>query len=149
MADFFSYVPYLCKYLRIAQPKRILEWGTGESTKIMHQVCPNADIYTVEHNLEYVKEYQYLAKVSPKLHLYYCSINSGYTAFPISIGGKFDLVFIDGLDTTRVECLIVALDVLSDGAVVILHDSEREEYREAINRYKILEENDGTVILQK
>lgn len=149
MAGFYSYVPLLCKYLRIVQPKRILEWGTGESTKIMHKICPEADIYSVEHNPQYVEENRYLANISPKIHLYYCAIDKGYTAFPISIGGKFDLVFIDGLDTTRVECLIVALDVLSDGAVVILHDSEREEYREAINRYKILEENDGTVILQK
>jgi predicted O-methyltransferase YrrM len=149
MANFFSYVPLLCKYLRVVQPKRILEWGMGESTKIMHQVCLDAEIYTVEHNPEFVNEYRYLSGLSDKIHLYYCPIDKGYTSFPLIIGGKFDLVFVDGLDTTRPECLNVAFDVLSEVAVVILHDSERLEYRQAIGRYNILEENDGTVVLQK
>ncbi len=149
MAGFYSYVPLLCKYLRVVQPKRILEWGMGESTKIMHRVCPNADIYSVEHNPAYVEEYRYLANISPKIHLYHCPINNGYTSFPLLVGGKYDLVFIDGLDTTRPECLNTTFDVLNEGAVVLLHDSERVEYRQAIGRYKILEENDGTVVLQK
>ncbi len=149
MAGFYSYVPLLCKYLRMVEPKRILEWGTGESTKIMHQVCPDADIYSVEHNPAYVNEYQHLAGISQKIHLYYCPINNGYTAFPLILGGKYDFVFIDGLDTTRPECLNTVLDVLNEGAVVILHDSERLEYRQAIGKYRVVEESDGTVVMQK
>lgn len=44
---------------------------------------------------------------------------------------KFDIIIIDGLH--RVECCKKALNHLKSSSVIILDDSEREEYREGID----------------
>jgi predicted O-methyltransferase YrrM len=58
-------------------------------------------------------------------------------------------VFVDGKDDQRPECLRTALKMLSENGVVILHDSERENYREAITLFKVIENTNETVVLKK
>lgn len=149
MADFYSYIPTLAKYLRLHEPKRILEWGTGESTKIMNQLCPNAEIHSIEHSKQYFEEYKNIGKGKKQIHIYHVPIADGYSSYPLLLGGFFDFIFVDGLDEQRPNCLLTAFDVLKDSGVVLLHDSERENYRNAVSKFKVLEEQNGTAVMQK
>ncbi len=146
MADFYSYIPLLAKYLRTTEPKRILEWGTGHSTIIMKQLCPDAEIISIEHDKKFYDEYKNLE--SNKLKLYHIPIENGYSNFPLGMS-KFDLVFVDGKDDTRPACLLTAFDLVTENGVVILHDSEREWYQNAISKFKVLENENGTIVLKK
>lgn len=138
MAGFYSYIPLLAKYLRIIAPKRVLEWGPGESTRIIQQLCPDAQIVTIENNPAYAGS-----------GIILLSTKEAYVSYPLGLGKKFDFIFVDGFDDWRPDCLDVAHEVVADDGVVLLHDSERSWYREAVEKFCILEENDGTVVLKK
>ena len=47
---------------------------------------------------------------------------------------KFDIIIVDGRD--RVNCCLESLSALSNKGVVVLDDSEREHYAEAIQFFK-------------
>lgn len=49
-----------------------------------------------------------------------------YIGKPSTVGGKFDVIFVDG--RYRRRCLMAAQEVLNPNGVVILHDAEREHY---------------------
>ncbi len=49
-----------------------------------------------------------------------------YVGKPAKLGGRFDVIFIDG--RYRRRCLLAAREALSPNGVVILHDAEREHY---------------------
>jgi len=49
-----------------------------------------------------------------------------YVGKPEALGGRFDVIFIDG--RYRRRCLLAAKQALSPNGVVILHDAEREHY---------------------
>lgn len=50
-----SFENTLRRVCRDIKPKRILEWGPGRSTVVMHEECPDAQIITTEHNEAYFK----------------------------------------------------------------------------------------------
>jgi len=45
---------------------------------------------------------------------------------------KFDIIIVDGI--YRNECLIESVSYLSESGVIILDDSERQEYSEGISK---------------
>ena len=56
--------------------------------------------------------------------------NGEYCRKPLRLEQKFDIIIVDGRD--RVNCCKQSLEALSENGVVILDDSERHEYAEAI-----------------
>jgi predicted O-methyltransferase YrrM len=149
MAKFNSFVDLLIKYLKQIRPTTILEWGPGLSTALMLKYAPNAHITSLEDNGEWFGKYVTKFSKYKNLNLMYVK-GENYYLLPESIRNrKFDLVFVDGVDDLRVSCLLTTLNHLSDGGVVLLHDSERPKYQEAIKIYKVVEEENGTVVLRK
>lgn len=124
----------------------ILEWGPGRSTLMMVKTCPEAEIYSVESEWRYFllagKDYE----DNPKVHFIYSKPNSNYVHPPILQGLKFELVFVDG--RRRVDCLVAALDFVSDDGVVILHDADRKEYRVGTSLYRIIDKGIGTYVMK-
>ena len=49
---------------------------------------------------------------------------------PVSMGQKFDIIIVDGRD--RVNCCYQSLAALNENGVLVLDDSEREKYSDAI-----------------
>ena len=145
-----SYGPLLRKALRaLPESPRILEWGPGESTRIMLEERPAARIVTIEHQRDFADA----ARVRfPRVHVVRCPIPvhgpSQYDAWPAlrSCGG-FDLVFVDG--RRRVACLLTARHVVrSDGGVVLLHDCQRPEYKLGMELFHVEEIFQDTVWME-
>ena len=66
----------------------------------------------------------------------FCELEPGgeYSKKPANMGLKFDIIIVDGRD--RVNCCLQSLAALSDKGVVVLDDSERENYTAAISFFK-------------
>lgn len=149
MAGFQSFRFLLTKYLHIIDPKNILEWGPGESTRIMLDACPEAVIFSMEHDKKYHRIYS--LKFSRKQNVFIrFADGDDYRNLPENLQNKkFDLIFVDGNCDDRVACLRTAHKVLADDGVVLLHDSERSKYAEGVKLFKKIEENDGTLAMTK
>ena len=115
----------------------------------MLQLCPNAEVISIEDSQTYFEEYKKLECGSAKVHIYHVPIKDGYSSYPLVFRGTFDLIFVDSKDDQRSDCLKTAHEMLSENGFVILHDSERDNYREAIKLFKVIEDQNGTVVLQK
>lgn len=128
----------------------ILEWGPGTSTRYYVDLLRCNDIKFVWEAIEYdVRWYVELVKMNLKnvrFHLFDEEIlrvddrralerldMTEYVKFPSRLGKKYDFIFIDG--TKRVECMKASLDLLKPNGIVLVHDAQREGYKEGFNYY--------------
>jgi len=154
-----SFSGLLEKYCKSLKPKRILEWGPGESTIMMAKWCPEVQIYTVEHQQKWYDFWlgEFITKnihKRVKLLLYEGPEDERndpewilYTQpLHLDCPVKFDLIFVDGRE--RVRCMEYAKKVLNSGGVVILHDAQREEYAKGIEMFEVIDETCDTVVMR-
>lgn len=137
----YSFMGLLKKYLLQKKPRRILEWGSGLSTILMAIYMPNAQIITLEHNVRWFLYWTHHFQGLPNIKMYPLRIDGNYIEAPLAMG-KFDLIFIDGLDETRAACLEVAAQVLNENGIVVIHDGEREYYLLPIQKFFRVVEDD-------
>ena len=150
-----SYAAILRKYLRMKQPKKILEWGPGISTRIMAAEVPDAEIYSIEHDVQWFERLQDLQNNS-KVHLFCIPLGDNYLKFPASLGLKFDLIFVDGeavsipVDSAnfREKCLAESPFLLQDNGLVVIHDSNTAWYGNTRFCFETIEEADRTAVLK-
>jgi predicted O-methyltransferase YrrM len=138
---------FLFSYLK--PEMEVLEWGSGSSTVAIAKRVKN--VVSIEHSQEYfwklgleiaknnlhnIKSY-HIQRNSREL-----SGNDGtyenyndYINFPKALNKKFDLIFIDG--RARVECAKIAVSLLNENGVILIHDyrnpnpaCDRKEYHE-------------------
>jgi len=147
VADWHSYKELLIKYLIYKDPKHILEWGPGESTRIMFECCPEAQIHSFESGYRWFEEASRKWKVVENVYIYYFKDLEQYITSPTQLGLMFDFVFVDGRQ--RVRCMNVAYDIMNVNAIIMLHDSERQAYNQGRSKYNLLEEEKGTAVLEK
>jgi predicted O-methyltransferase YrrM len=126
---------YVCEKIR---PERILEYGPGRSTGIMHKICPTAQIICIEHDIRWYNKAVKEHGVYAEIHLVeLIGKPSKYAVWPVLNGlGDFDLVFVDG--RIRISCLVVASQIIKDFGVIVLHDAKRTAYKPGINVLKQL-----------
>lgn len=155
--DYTSYKPVLETALAsmvsaapVGHRHRILEWGPGESTRIMVNWLPSAEIVTIEHDSRWFEaartEWADNENVSVVLRAIGGRVGAaqGYATYPIhsspaTCDGAFDLAFVDG--RLRCDCLVVASMVVSAyHGLVILHDSDRPNYRPGLAMFPYLAE---------
>jgi len=153
-----SFSSLLKKYCNKIKPKRILEWGPGDSTIMMAEWCPDAVIASIEHQEEWynfwLKEFE--KKKITKISLFLKGAPEEnredlwwmYYTQPLNdmIHKSFDLIFIDGRE--RVRCMEYAKKVLNPGGVVILHDAQRGEYAKGIELFEVIDEDGQTKVMQ-
>lgn len=149
MASSHSFDKILEKWCLKTNPKRILEWGPGYSTQLMRKSCPNAEIFSIEHQKEYADKWTHIFFLDDKVKIILREEDEtghmdSYVNPPVE--GKFDLIFIDGRN--RLLCLKKSKELLSENGVVILHDSERPQYKEGIQLYYMVDVEYGTVALK-
>ena len=138
-----SYKEALMELLDKVKPKKVLEFGSGGSTKIFSDYESVETVDSVENCPIWADKVRGLPKVQVILqesdHLY-----------PFAIGrfDKYDLIMVDGLQRPR--CLEQSKDMLTDIGYIILHDAEREEYQESINSFEFIKfYDDGHTVVLK
>lgn len=143
------WLPYLAtEYIKSLKPKKVFEWGSGESTLFWTQLdC--SFLVSIEHDQKWYEEikpqlpkwvdYKYIPfeegeicgdKSDP------CCYKSGSTelgpvnfkkyASAIDDYGLFDLVLIDGM--ARVSCLVHAHSHVRLGGVIVLDNTGDRPY---------------------
>jgi len=140
-------------------PRRVLEWGTGGSTRYLLESCPFITRFvSIEHHGGWVDKVRSIVK-DPRLELHHVPANvpplnpndklvkqapwmlacerdrsmmADYIDFPKTLGTRFDLVFVDG--RARAFCVEVGWELLEPGGVLVVHDAQRPEYHPAIYR---------------
>ena len=141
MAGYFTYEPLLRGICKKLTPLSILEWGPGLSTKIMVQECPEAKILSIEHSKEYFRKAREEFRENPNIEIIHVQHtlapgeSEGYVTYPLQklLPGRidvYDLIFVDG--RSRCDCLLLSYLLCSPNGIVILHDSERPNYKKGL-----------------
>jgi len=128
----YDFHPTLRRVCEKVRPKRVLEWGPGYSTKLVHEVCPKAEIISIEHQLAWYEKAKIEAPFAKLIHVPIQTLNTDqYSAYPMKYKlGTFDVIFVDGV--SRSACLITASLILNPKGVILLHDSKTANYQPAV-----------------
>ena len=118
----------------------IFEYGSGNSTLYYSKIVKK--VIAVEHNKEWYERIK--SKLAENSEIIFVNLDYGgvYCQTIKSTNQKFDIIIIDAED--RVNCIKNCLNNLSENGVIILDDSEREEYGGGIaflnqNKFKRLD----------
>lgn len=155
-------VPYmdpdeLAQFVAILEtlaPARILEWGSGGSTKAMLERCPFIErLVSIEHDRAWHRRVGELID-DPRLELHLVEPDdaaptepdayklwadraehvrepfASYIEFPATLDTIFDLVLVDG--RARSWCIAAGWLLLRPGGVLVVHDAQRGEYHGAL-----------------
>jgi len=114
---------------RLNKTMKVFEYGSGFSTLFYTE--RTLSVTSVEHNADWFEKMKSL--VPPNSDIIYCEddIDGFYSKAVRTKGEQYDLIIVDAND--RVNCTKQALSALSDSGVIILDDSEREEYGEGFD----------------
>jgi predicted O-methyltransferase YrrM len=139
----------IVEVLRNLQPMKCLEWGSGFSTIYFPKFLnKDAKLLSIEHDEGWSSRINAMNNNSnvqlflvPPNHFPWTDEHEDgtysdlkdYVEFPSKFG-NFDFVLVDG--RARKDCMIKAYQLITDDAVVILHDSNRQYYHEAFELYK-------------
>lgn len=138
MAPYDSHVEILSNLCQTFKPRNVLEWGPGLSTHIIRETSPSSVILSIEHDPGYFKKAQSEFEKDPQVEIVYVphtmepSRSKGYITYPLRrcLPGKldiYDLIFVDG--RSRCDCMTLSYLLLKPTGIVVLHDSERDNYR--------------------
>lgn len=118
---------------RLNRDMSIFEFGSGNST--IFYASRVKSVHSVEHDLEWVAQLK--KRLPENANVFHQELIYGgeYCKFPSTLDCKFDIVIVDGRD--RVNCMINAMSYITEKGIIILDDSERQEYSRGI---KILQE---------
>lgn len=144
----YSAIDYIEDFLR-SRPARVFEYGSGASTIWLSQRATTVD--SVEHDLAFIRMMSDLTRERANITLHAeppetttapatRSGRKGYEASDFTnyvnsidrVGGKFDLIVIDG--RARVACLTPALGHLNPSGLILFDDVQRARYREVLQR---------------
>lgn len=148
-----SYPKDLVEWLKsgVSRDWSVFEYGSGNSTHWFSEQVRL--VVTVEHNVDWVRNYpsNVVFIFSPPLRDIgkKCYGPEGYTTTDPSGGDfenyvktidsyadeYFDFVVIDG--RSRASCIKHSIPKVRRGGLLLLDDSNREEYKEAIDKYLV------------
>ena len=123
----YSFIDFISD--RLNKNMDIFEYGSGNST-LWYAIRVNS-IISVEHDRAWFDK---IKKNMPKnSNIYYQELEYGglYSQFSSQLDRKFSMVIVDGRD--RVCCIKNAINSIKDDGVIVLDDSEREAYDEAVS----------------
>ena len=130
-SSFRAYLPDLIEYI---DPRQVLEFGPGLSSRLILKHS-KAELLSFETHPGYF-ECARKDLADPRVDLRFApapAALSGPEGAELA-GRSFDFVFVDGGD--RVANLISARELLANGAVVVLHDAHREDYERGVRAYE-------------
>ncbi|HTD39436.1 MAG TPA: hypothetical protein VK671_02360 [Mucilaginibacter sp.] len=115
---------------RLHQKLDVFEYGSGNSTLYYSKYVGSVD--SVESDLFW---YDKIKNTMPgNVNLFYCELtddDGAYCRYANQTNKSYDLIIVDGGD--RVNCCKQSIGTLKAEGVLVLDDSERTEYAEAID----------------
>ncbi|MCK4329028.1 class I SAM-dependent methyltransferase [candidate division WOR-3 bacterium] len=133
---YYTYIDLLVEALNTYKPKRIIEWGTGVSTKIMDREGVD-EVHTIEHDLEWYNKFK--DGYSNRVKCYHMISPDYIVAGNLFQENYFDMAFIDGAEP-RVEYMKTAKGLVRNGGLILLHDAETPHYEEGIKLFVPIKE---------
>ncbi|HEY0897159.1 MAG TPA: FkbM family methyltransferase [Sphingobacteriaceae bacterium] len=114
---------------RISKDHAVFEYGSGNSTWFYAKHA--GKVVSVEHDKGWFNKIQ--SSKPDNSHMILCELqpDGDYSRMPVLSSQKFNIIIVDGRD--RVNCCINCLPALADDGVIVLDDSEREQYQAAIS----------------
>lgn len=146
------------------RPARVLEWGSGGSTRAILEHCPFIERYvSIEHNSVWHARVQELV-TDPRLSLHLVEGTEPEPFPPKGTKGRRQMIddwyrkceadpsimadyvaFPSTLTETfdlvlvdgraRIHCLKAGWELLREGGVLVIHDAQRDEYRATIGSF--------------
>lgn len=112
----------------------ILEWGLGNSTLFFAERCKH--ILSIEHNPEW---YHSIVPLLPENATGVLVSETEYSTYPKFLQiPKYDIIIIDGIN--RDACIDTAIDLINEGGMIILDNSDRNpEYCQKLREYGLIE----------
>lgn len=122
----YSFIDFIKE--RITKQHDVFEFGSGNSTLFYSKYAKH--VSAVEHDKEWYEKCKNTNLENAAL--IYCTLEAGgeYCKSAITTGKKFHMIIVDGRD--RVNCCKQAIHALTADGVIILDDTERPKYQEAI-----------------
>lgn len=108
---------------------KILEFGSGSSTHYFAKKCNHVD--SIEHEKAWFEKVNLNKPANSTIHLTELVYGGEYSNYANNLNKKFELIIVDGRD--RVNCLKNSFGFLTENGVMILDDSERDDYKEGVN----------------
>ncbi|MGQ9845794.1 MAG: FkbM family methyltransferase [Caldisericia bacterium] len=116
---------------RLNKNMTVFEYGSGNSTLFFAQRVK--EIISVETNKQWYEKIKSKMPSNAKIILYENDKSDiSYSKVIDSFNKKYDIIIIDAIE--RNEVLMNATKYLSEDGIIILDDSEREEYKTAITQ---------------
>ena len=143
--------------LEALQARNVLEWGCGGSTARILRDSPFIERFVaIEHHALWSQRVRE-AVTDPRLDLHFIppdeplaapnpsqaeriawnaraevepDLMRSYVTRPRALGVTFDFVLVDG--RARNLCVVVGWEVLRSGGVLVMHDAQRPDYRQAL-----------------
>jgi hypothetical protein len=124
----YSFIRFIDNYLK--KEMVLFEYGSGNSTIFYSKRVK--EITTVEHDKIW---YDKLTKKLPgNVNLIYRELNLNYECSINEFKTSFDIVIIDG--RRRNNCLEQSIEHIKPEGIIVLDDSERENYKSGIELLK-------------
>lgn len=123
----YSFIDFITG--RLQPTHRVFEFGSGNSTFFYADHVEK--VVSVEHDKAWFEKVQQNRPANAEIIFSELATDAAYCRTPLKLNQEFDIIIVDGRD--RVNCCKQCLPALSLNGVVVLDDSEREHYREAID----------------
>ncbi|GAB6283366.1 MAG: hypothetical protein STSR0008_21310 [Ignavibacterium sp.] len=124
----YSFIDFLKE--RIKPDMTAFEYGAGNSTLFFASRVQQ--IFSIETSKDWYERIKKNLPHNAELFYWDPQIDKNlYTEIINSTNRKYDIIVVDAND--RNECMINSYKYLNENGVIILDDSEREEYKEGIN----------------
>ena len=111
---------------RLNKKLKVFEFGSGNSTLFWADKV--ASVVAIEHDKEWFNLIR--NKMPNNVSIFLRTLTVEYEK-SFNDKDRFDIIIVDG--ERRIECLHNSVEYLSEPGVIILDDSERDEYKEGIN----------------
>lgn len=117
---------------RLESSLTMFEFGSGYSTRYFSTHVKS--IISVENDRGWFEKMSADSAVNVKILFHPVDDTENYERSIIATGKQFDIVFVDG--RRRVNCIKNSVGQLTNRGIVILDDSERDEYRSGVTYLK-------------
>ena len=123
----YSFIDFIVN--RLNESMDIFEYGSGNST-LWYATKVNS-VTSVEHDNTWFEKIK--SDMPKNVNIYYNELIYGgeYANYSNRLNKQYDIVIVDGRD--RVNCIKNSINSISESGVIILDDSEREQYSDGIS----------------
>ena len=122
----YSFIDFIKE--RLNQQHKVFEFGSGNSTYFYAKYA--GEVVSVEHDKAWYDKIVSTKPANAEMIFSELKTDGNYCRMPLSLNKLFDIIIVDGRD--RVNCCKQAVNALSNGGVVVLDDSERDFYSDAV-----------------